>query len=230
MAGYRIRLVHNSMVSSSVRFLAGGATSRAEGIGVDIFENTVAMAFGGNVDFRLTDHVALRFQPDLLILDFDELAFRFSVGVSFSFGGESAPRRTTAPPRAGDAPRPVGAAPVQPPPVAPERVRIEAGPIPAGTSPPEKVGEFARWTSITATGIGYEWSATVRNNDIVAHTASATATLYDVNGQAIETSSSELLEVAPGTMIALGGTAEVSRELAESGDYWTITVRWVDRN
>ena len=68
---------------------------------------------------------------------------------------------------------------------------------------------------------------TVRNNDAVAHTASVTAALYDANDQAIMTSSSELLSVEPGDTIVLGDTGEVSRELAQRGSYWTITVRWV---
>ena len=245
--GARFRFVNDSIVTPSARVVAGlghlRETDTIAGVSESFTESVFAVTFGGAVDFQVNNNAAIRVQPDVILLDASETMFRLAFGVTYSFGGSVA--RTPRPPQAAarrtPAPAPAAAAPArqpvaaQPTPVqqqlaqTPTGSRIAAGAIPVGTVPPQRLGESAGWTRLTGTGVAYEWRVTVGNNDVVAHTASATATLYDINEQAIATASSELVVVEPGARLALGGTSEVSRQIAEFGSYWTITVRWVDR-
>ena len=239
LGGVRFRFPNDSFVTPSIRVAAGLGHVSLSLLGVEIDSvSGAAVVFGGLFDFNVTQHLAIRVQPDVMWFEqFDPIMFRFGIGMSYAFGREFTPRSTLAPRQVAPvaaAPGQVAAgavpiaAPAQQQPVEPSATaRIAAGTIPAGTTPPEKVAESAGWTSVTATGVGYKWSVTVRNNDTIPHTASVTAALYDAEGTALVTSSSELLEVAPGVSIVLGGVGNVSRELAQRGDYWTTTVRWI---
>ena len=242
LGGVRARFPNSSFVTPSARFVVGAGTARAAasvaGFGDTASDTFFTIAFGGAVDFSVSENLAIRVQPDFIFFDASgPVMSRFAFGLTYSFGREIAgrqPQRVTRAVPAGDPPAAVAPTPaadrqpvaVATPPPAPV-TRIDAGQIPAGTAPPEKVAESARWTSLTGAGVGYQWNVTVRNNDIVPHTAGATATLYDQDGDALYVSSSETVAVAPGGTITLGGTGDVSRELAERGDYWTITIAWV---
>ena len=236
LGGVRFRFPNDSFVTPSVRVAAGLGHISVEDLffGDTDSASDLAIVFGGSIDFYVTEHLAIRVQPDVIWYNqYDPVMFRFGFGLSYAFGrefGQSAAAQP-APPRA---------TPAQPGQAAPARAaapsiatlpvtRIEAGDIPAGSAPPRKVTESAGWTALTDSGVGYAWSVTVQNNDLVAHTVSVTARLYDAAGNALKVDSSELLPVQPGETIVISNTSEVSRQMAQQGDYWTISAVWVDR-
>lgn len=83
-AGPRFRFVNRSAVTPSVRALAGAWQFRAR----NASETYIATTFGGAVDIRANDRMAVRLQPDVILIYSGgdaEHFFRFAGGAVFSF-------------------------------------------------------------------------------------------------------------------------------------------------
>lgn len=232
--GVRFRFPTGSIVTPSLRATVGVAR-----LDLDLLSfpndtaNDLAVTVGGSIDFRVTDNLAIRVQPDVLVVEhFDPVMFRLGFGVMYAFGGPlgrpraPAPRPTTVEPAEPVAQQPAGGVAVARPEAAQP---IAAGAIPPeGTAPPSKLAESARWTALTGGGVGYEWSVTIGNGNAVARTARAIATLYDAAGTPLFTVEAEEEIPANGTLL-IARDGELRRTIAERGDHWTITVAWVVR-
>jgi hypothetical protein len=227
--GIRIRFPTDSFFKPSLRGVVGLGRISADTILGAGSTNEIAVIVGASLDFGITDSLAIRVQPDVLIVEhFDPVMFRFGFGLAYSFGGPVSSTRAPAPERPAPV-APVAAAPVRPEPVAaqPEPAQtIAAGAIPEGTAPPHQLSQSAGWTTLTGLGVGYEWSTMVRNNNAIARTARATATLYDAGGAPLFTQEASG-PIPAGATVTLGATGELSRAIAQRGDHWTITVAWV---
>lgn len=89
MGGVRYRFPMDSAVTPSVRAVAGlGRTS----VGACVFDfcegisdNTFALALGGAADVAVNEDIAIRVQPDIVILEFEDTIYRFTAGAVFSF-------------------------------------------------------------------------------------------------------------------------------------------------
>jgi len=84
VAGPRFRIVNRSAVTPSVRAMAGAWQFRARGTSKTYFATTL----GGAVDIRANDRVAVRLQPDVVLIYSGgdaEHFFRFAGGAVFSF-------------------------------------------------------------------------------------------------------------------------------------------------
>ncbi len=92
--GPRVSFRGNERITPFVHALFGGARASTDFAGGTSSDNAFSMAFGGGIDAKVSEHVAIRLgQIDYLVTRFDEGTgrvnqnnFRYSGGIVFRFG------------------------------------------------------------------------------------------------------------------------------------------------
>ena len=90
MGGLRIRYPNESIVTPSLRVMAGLGRRQFDtsflGRRTETSENLPTLVFGGSVDLAVSDRIAIRVQPDLMLFDVTgPTMIRLALGVRFGF-------------------------------------------------------------------------------------------------------------------------------------------------
>lgn len=89
MGGVRFRFPNDSIVTPSLRVVAGIGHTNAEAcvlvVCADVSAESFTMGFGGAIDIAVGEAIGIRVQPDLVLYEFDDTLFRLSGGVVFAF-------------------------------------------------------------------------------------------------------------------------------------------------